>query len=67
MAALRAQRDAKATRVEKDKQKRRLEEEKNKDKEDEDVSTKPRSLGLIIFEGVGLYLTSNSKLLCQIS
>lgn len=38
MAALRAQRDAKATRVEHFKQKRRLEEEKNKDKEDEDVS-----------------------------
>ncbi|KAL0860087.1 hypothetical protein ABMA27_010402 [Loxostege sticticalis] len=37
MAALRAQRDAKATRVEKDKQKRRLEEEKNKDKDEEDV------------------------------
>ncbi|XP_026324462.1 RNA polymerase-associated protein Rtf1 [Hyposmocoma kahamanoa] len=36
MAALRAQRDAKATRVEHFKQKRRLEEEKNKDKEEED-------------------------------
>ncbi|KAL4718446.1 hypothetical protein ACJJTC_003214, partial [Scirpophaga incertulas] len=36
MAALRAQRDAKATRVEHIKQKRKLEEEKNKDKEDED-------------------------------
>uniref|UniRef100_A0A1E1WLS4 Plus3 domain-containing protein n=1 Tax=Pectinophora gossypiella TaxID=13191 RepID=A0A1E1WLS4_PECGO len=36
MAALRAQRDAKATRVEHIKQKRRLEEEKNKDKEEED-------------------------------
>jgi hypothetical protein len=38
MALLRAQRDAKATRVEHIKQKRRLEEEKNKDKEEEDVS-----------------------------
>ncbi|CAH0757274.1 unnamed protein product [Diatraea saccharalis] len=36
MAALRAQRDAKATRVEHIKQKRRLEEEKNKDKEEDD-------------------------------
>ncbi|XP_037293752.1 RNA polymerase-associated protein Rtf1 isoform X2 [Manduca sexta] len=36
MAALRAQRDAKATRVEHIKQKRKLEEEKNKDKEEED-------------------------------
>ncbi|CAH2987305.1 unnamed protein product [Chilo suppressalis] len=36
MAALRAQRDAKATRVEHIKQKRRLEEEKNKDKDEED-------------------------------
>ncbi|KAI5639583.1 plus-3 domain-containing protein [Phthorimaea operculella] len=36
MAALRAQREAKATRVEHIKQKRRLEEEKNKDKEDDD-------------------------------
>ncbi|KAJ2943207.1 hypothetical protein O0L34_g18920 [Tuta absoluta] len=36
MAALRAQREAKATRVEHIKQKRRLEEEKNKDKDDDD-------------------------------
>ncbi|KAJ0170432.1 hypothetical protein K1T71_013803 [Dendrolimus kikuchii] len=36
MAALRAQRDAKATRVEHIKQKRKMEEEKNKDKDDED-------------------------------
>ena len=37
MAALRAQRDAKASRVEQHKQKRRLEEE-TKDKDDDDVS-----------------------------
>ncbi|XP_059047912.1 RNA polymerase-associated protein Rtf1 [Achroia grisella] len=36
MAALRAQRDARATRDEHNRQRRRLEEEKNKDKEDDD-------------------------------